>query len=442
MPLRPSSSSFPLPYFPLCSLIHRCLCSSVSARLVSLSQSPRLCLFVSTRHRPQVGRTFDPATAFVVDDLKPNTEYAFRLAARSPQGLGAFTSVVRQRTLQSSRCLADPALLCGAPPPPAHADLGRDAAAGGGGAWPRACAPTRRRRLPQAPLCPSPWGTRFTPRSGAAAHCTSLSSSRPAPGAPGTAALCSGGPCEAVPAHTPSFPESPAHRDQTPPQMALPPRPGPPLPGAGAGGQGVRAPGALESLELFAVVAFWPELCSRQLALGPAGVPASALLACSELRAWTGPRSRCPSASPSPSAPPPRSPSPAVASAAVALLPSPPPSQSVAEHHPRPCSGSSLGVQTFQSPPPGVCAQGVTGQSRVTAAWAWGSEPLRTRGLGDAAPLPPSPPRPPSLLPPPACRAERSAAHRRLGVFVREAISEGVLWLGRPRERPAQVPRR
>ncbi|KAG8519074.1 Receptor-type tyrosine-protein phosphatase S [Galemys pyrenaicus] len=50
----------------------------------------------------EVGRTFDPATAFVVDDLKPNTEYAFRLAARSPQGLGAFTSVVRQRTLQSS----------------------------------------------------------------------------------------------------------------------------------------------------------------------------------------------------------------------------------------------------------------------------------------------------------------------------------------------------
>lgn len=49
----------------------------------------------------------------MVDDLKPNTEYAFRLAARSPQGLGAFTSVVRQRTLQSSRCLLDPALTCG-----------------------------------------------------------------------------------------------------------------------------------------------------------------------------------------------------------------------------------------------------------------------------------------------------------------------------------------
>ncbi|XP_029421177.1 receptor-type tyrosine-protein phosphatase S isoform X8 [Nannospalax galili] len=49
----------------------------------------------------EVGRTFEPATAFVVDDLKPNTEYAFRLAARSPQGLGAFTAVVRQRTLQA-----------------------------------------------------------------------------------------------------------------------------------------------------------------------------------------------------------------------------------------------------------------------------------------------------------------------------------------------------
>nr|XP_004655038.1 receptor-type tyrosine-protein phosphatase S isoform X20 [Jaculus jaculus] len=49
----------------------------------------------------EVGRTFDPTTTFVVDDLKPNTEYAFRLAARSPQGLGAFTAVVRQRTLQS-----------------------------------------------------------------------------------------------------------------------------------------------------------------------------------------------------------------------------------------------------------------------------------------------------------------------------------------------------
>ncbi|EPY86326.1 receptor-type tyrosine-protein phosphatase S isoform 2 [Camelus ferus] len=60
-------------------------------------------LFREGDHGREVGRTFDPATTFVVDDLKPNTEYAFRLAARSPQGLGAFTSVVRQRTLQSSK---------------------------------------------------------------------------------------------------------------------------------------------------------------------------------------------------------------------------------------------------------------------------------------------------------------------------------------------------
>uniref|UniRef100_A0A8C4MZ28 Receptor-type tyrosine-protein phosphatase S n=1 Tax=Equus asinus asinus TaxID=83772 RepID=A0A8C4MZ28_EQUAS len=58
-------------------------------------------LFREGDHGREVGRTFDPATAFVVDDLKPNTEYSFRLAARSPQGLGAFTSAVRQRTLQS-----------------------------------------------------------------------------------------------------------------------------------------------------------------------------------------------------------------------------------------------------------------------------------------------------------------------------------------------------
>uniref|UniRef100_A0A2K6RXJ6 Receptor-type tyrosine-protein phosphatase S n=1 Tax=Rhinopithecus roxellana TaxID=61622 RepID=A0A2K6RXJ6_RHIRO len=62
-------------------------------------------LFREGDHGREVGRTFDPTTSYVVEDLKPNTEYAFRLAARSPQGLGAFTPVVRQRTLQSSRCL-------------------------------------------------------------------------------------------------------------------------------------------------------------------------------------------------------------------------------------------------------------------------------------------------------------------------------------------------
>nr|XP_003938877.1 receptor-type tyrosine-protein phosphatase S isoform X12 [Saimiri boliviensis boliviensis] len=58
-------------------------------------------LFREGDHGREVGRTFDPTTSYVVEDLKPSTEYAFRLAARSPQGLGAFTPVVRQRTLQS-----------------------------------------------------------------------------------------------------------------------------------------------------------------------------------------------------------------------------------------------------------------------------------------------------------------------------------------------------
>ncbi|XP_043358515.1 receptor-type tyrosine-protein phosphatase S isoform X21 [Dermochelys coriacea] len=49
----------------------------------------------------QVLKTFDPATSFTVEGLKPNTEYVFRLAARSALGLGAYTPEVRERTLQS-----------------------------------------------------------------------------------------------------------------------------------------------------------------------------------------------------------------------------------------------------------------------------------------------------------------------------------------------------
>uniref|UniRef100_A0A2K6GYK2 protein-tyrosine-phosphatase n=1 Tax=Propithecus coquereli TaxID=379532 RepID=A0A2K6GYK2_PROCO len=71
------------------------LLTTVGSLLEDETYTVRVLAFTS------VGRTFDPTTSFVVDDLKPNTEYAFRLAARSPQGLGAFTSVVRQRTLQS-----------------------------------------------------------------------------------------------------------------------------------------------------------------------------------------------------------------------------------------------------------------------------------------------------------------------------------------------------
>lgn len=59
----------------------------------------------------QFSRTFDPVTAFIVKDLKPNTEYVFQLAARSALGLGAHTPEVRERTLQSSRCLSFPRII-------------------------------------------------------------------------------------------------------------------------------------------------------------------------------------------------------------------------------------------------------------------------------------------------------------------------------------------
>ncbi|XP_042743233.1 receptor-type tyrosine-protein phosphatase S isoform X12 [Lagopus leucura] len=58
-------------------------------------------LFKEGDHGREVPRNFEPATSFTVEGLKPNTEYVFRLAARSALGLGAFTPEVRERTLQS-----------------------------------------------------------------------------------------------------------------------------------------------------------------------------------------------------------------------------------------------------------------------------------------------------------------------------------------------------
>lgn len=78
---------------------------------------PHLCclcprLFLLFPPRPsQVLKNFEPTTSFTVEGLKPNTEYVFRLAARSALGLGAFTPEVRERTLQSSRCLSFASLL-------------------------------------------------------------------------------------------------------------------------------------------------------------------------------------------------------------------------------------------------------------------------------------------------------------------------------------------
>uniref|UniRef100_A0A8V1ADT1 Receptor-type tyrosine-protein phosphatase S n=1 Tax=Gallus gallus TaxID=9031 RepID=A0A8V1ADT1_CHICK len=62
---------------------------------------PRQEIIVKYECLGRVPRNFEPTTSFTVEGLKPNTEYVFRLAARSALGLGAFTPEVRERTLQS-----------------------------------------------------------------------------------------------------------------------------------------------------------------------------------------------------------------------------------------------------------------------------------------------------------------------------------------------------
>uniref|UniRef100_A0A7M4EXN7 Receptor-type tyrosine-protein phosphatase S n=1 Tax=Crocodylus porosus TaxID=8502 RepID=A0A7M4EXN7_CROPO len=91
-------------------------------------------LFREGDHSREVSRTFDPATSFMVENLKPNTEYVFRLAARSDLGLGAFTPEVRERTLQSKpsappqdvKCVStrSTAILVSWRPPPAESQNG------------------------------------------------------------------------------------------------------------------------------------------------------------------------------------------------------------------------------------------------------------------------------------------------------------------------------
>lgn len=49
----------------------------------------------------EIRKTFDRATSYLVEGLKPHTEYILRLAARSNQGQGAWTPEVRERTMQS-----------------------------------------------------------------------------------------------------------------------------------------------------------------------------------------------------------------------------------------------------------------------------------------------------------------------------------------------------
>ncbi|XP_035881797.1 receptor-type tyrosine-protein phosphatase F isoform X13 [Phyllostomus discolor] len=46
--------------------------------------------------------TFDPASSYTLEDLKPDTLYRFQLAARSEMGVGVFTPTIEARTAQST----------------------------------------------------------------------------------------------------------------------------------------------------------------------------------------------------------------------------------------------------------------------------------------------------------------------------------------------------
>ncbi|XP_061884672.1 receptor-type tyrosine-protein phosphatase S-like [Entelurus aequoreus] len=50
----------------------------------------------------QMNKTFGPASSYIVEGLRPNTEYHFSLAAISNKGTGAFTNDVSQKTLQAN----------------------------------------------------------------------------------------------------------------------------------------------------------------------------------------------------------------------------------------------------------------------------------------------------------------------------------------------------
>uniref|UniRef100_A0A7N8XDN2 protein-tyrosine-phosphatase n=1 Tax=Mastacembelus armatus TaxID=205130 RepID=A0A7N8XDN2_9TELE len=49
----------------------------------------------------QMKKTFGPTSSYVIEGLRPNTEYHFSLAAISNKGIGAFTNDISQKTLQA-----------------------------------------------------------------------------------------------------------------------------------------------------------------------------------------------------------------------------------------------------------------------------------------------------------------------------------------------------
>ncbi|CAL8309799.1 unnamed protein product [Lota lota] len=64
-------------------------------------------------HGILIKKTFGPTSSYVVDGLRPNTEYVFALAAISNRGLGAFTNDISQKTLQAKPSAPPQDIKCG-----------------------------------------------------------------------------------------------------------------------------------------------------------------------------------------------------------------------------------------------------------------------------------------------------------------------------------------
>ncbi|XP_039212039.1 receptor-type tyrosine-protein phosphatase delta isoform X9 [Crotalus tigris] len=66
-------------------------------------------------HSEEQRISIDPATSYHLQGLKPNSLYYFRLAARSPQGLGASTTEISARTMQSKPSAPPQDISCNSP---------------------------------------------------------------------------------------------------------------------------------------------------------------------------------------------------------------------------------------------------------------------------------------------------------------------------------------
>ncbi|XP_077964399.1 receptor-type tyrosine-protein phosphatase S isoform X4 [Gasterosteus aculeatus] len=63
----------------------------------------------------QMKKSFGPASSYVVENLRPNTEYHFSLAAISNKGIGAFTNDLLQKTLQAKPSAPPQDIKCHSP---------------------------------------------------------------------------------------------------------------------------------------------------------------------------------------------------------------------------------------------------------------------------------------------------------------------------------------